>query len=89
MHHGRHLLLKVDEEVEEGGQDVSLPMREEVAQAALLRRRLAGFRQRQRVLQLLEDAPAARQSWGYARLALPATCCFAGCCSATLRAHTL
>ena len=53
-------------------------MREEVAQAALLRRRLAGFRQRQRVLQLLEDAPAARQSWGYARLALPATCCFAG-----------
>ena len=62
MHHGCHLLLQVDEEVEEGGQDVPLPMCKQVAQAALLRCLLAGFRQRQRVLQLLENSPAALKS---------------------------
>ena len=47
----------MDEEVEEGGQDVALPAPKQVPQAALLGRLLAALRQHQRVLQLLEDPP--------------------------------
>ena len=46
------------EQVEEGWQDVALPMGEQVGQAALLRRLLALLRQCQRVLQLLKYAHA-------------------------------
>ena len=54
-----HLLLQMDEEVEEGGQDVALSVGEEVGQAALLRCLGKVIRQRQRVLQPQEDAPEA------------------------------
>jgi hypothetical protein len=53
----------MDEEVEEGGQDVPLPVGEQVGQAALPRRLGEVLWQRQRVLQPLEDAPAAAHSY--------------------------
>lgn len=50
------------EQVEEGWQDVALPMGEQVAQAALLCRLFTLLWQRQRVLQLLKYAPAEQTS---------------------------
>ncbi len=54
----KYLVVQVLEQVEEGGQDVALPLAQQVAEAALARLLRAGRRQRQRLLQPQEHAPA-------------------------------